>query len=261
MGRLHTMNRFVLITGASSGIGRATAVRLAAEGKHLILVARRKDKLDELASELKGKGKKAGMNVQVYALDVTDRKAVQTLFESLKKDELEAVINNAGAALGRDPLETASDDDLQGMIDLNISAFLQVAKLSIPFLRKTRGHLVNMGSIAGLEVYENGTTYCGTKHFVHAISKGLRQELLGSGVRVTTIAPGAVETEFSVVRFHGDAAKAKAMYQGFEPLRGEDIADAVWFALSRPPHVNIDQLTILATAQASATKIAKTGKK
>ncbi|MDD4287558.1 MAG: SDR family NAD(P)-dependent oxidoreductase [Candidatus Peribacteraceae bacterium] len=247
------MESYVLITGASSGIGRATAVRLAKEKKNLILVARRQEKLSALEKELKPEGVK----VVLRPLDLLDRKALEKMFNELKEFPLEAVINNAGKALGRDPLDKASDEDLQGMIDLNISAFLRVVLLSIPHLKKTQGHLVNIGSIAGLEIYENGATYCGTKHFVHAINQGARIDLLGSGIRVTEINPGNVDTEFSVVRYHGDTEKAKKVYQGYEPLHAEDVAEAIWYALSRPKHVNIQQIVIVPTAQTTTGKIAR----
>jgi NADP-dependent 3-hydroxy acid dehydrogenase YdfG len=248
------MQPFTLITGASSGIGKATAERLAKEGKNLILVARRAGKLETLRKALSS----AQVEVRVHALDLTDKDAVEALFAGFEGIAVEAVVNNAGAAYGKDSLETANDEDLQAMIDVNITAFLRVLRLAIPHLRRTQGHMVTIGSIAGIEAYAGGATYSGTKHFVHAATSGLRHDLLGSGIRVTEIAPGAVETEFSVVRFKGDAQKANAVYDGFEPLRPEDIADAIWYALSRPKHVAVAHMLILPTAQASVEKIAKT---
>ncbi len=240
---------YTLITGASSGIGEATARLLASQKRHLILVARRKEKLDELAQELR----QQGVDIIVYAVDLTIASDVEALFEQIGKHSIEAVINNAGAAFGRDPLEVATEKDIQGMIDLDISACVRVVRLSIPLLKKTAGHLVNLGSIAGREVYEGGLTYCGTKHFVHALTMGLRTELLGTGIRVTEIAPGAVDTEFSVVRYKGDKERAASIYKGYEPLHSQDVADAIWYALSRPKHVNIEHLLIMPTAQ-SGTK-------
>lgn len=250
------MKKYVLITGASSGIGEATARRLADENCDLILLARRKEKLDSLANDLKTKG----VDVLVQQLDITDTKALEAYFLELSTLSIQGVINNAGMALGKDPLDAADSADLQAMIDLNVSAFLHVAYLSIPHLKKTKGHLINLGSIAGKEVYVGGATYCATKYFVHAINEGLRLDLSGSGVRVTEIAPGAVETEFSAVRFKGDTQRASKVYQGYIPLRPEDIADAIWYAMSRPEHVNIQQLIIMPTAQASATTTALSSK-
>lgn len=241
------MKTFTLITGASSGIGEATARRLARDGRNLILVARRKDRLEALQKELS-----STVDVQIAGVDLTDRAATQSFFVSMRDRDIDAVINNAGRALGRDRLDAASMDDLQGMIDLNISAFTHVIRLSLPFLVKTKGHLVNLGSIAGLEVYEGGVTYCATKHFVRAMSHGLRIELVEQEVRVTEICPGAVETEFSLVRYKGDNKKAAAVYEGYEPLRPEDIADSIAYALSRPKHVNVDTMLVMPTAQARA---------
>lgn len=244
---------FTLITGASAGIGEATARLLAQNGRNLILIARRADRLTALKAELLT----SGVDVQTHVLDVTDAKAVDALFTSLSNTEIDAVINNAGAAVGKDRLESAMFEDLEAMIDLNVTAFLRIARCSLPLLRRTKGHLVNLGSIAGLETYDGGVTYCATKHFVHAASKGLRAEVLGSGMRITEISPGAVETEFSLVRFKGDAEKADAVYAGFDPLQAQDVAEAIWFALSRPAHVDIQHMLIMPTAQASVSTIAK----
>ena len=250
------MKTFVFITGASSGIGEAAAKRLAKEGKNLLLTARRKERLEKLEKQLK---RAHGIEVIVRACDLTDRAAVEKLFDAWGKYSVEAVINNAGKALGREPIELANFDDLQQTMDLNISAFLHVLKLSIPLLKKSQGHLVNIGSIAGVEMYENGVTYCGTKHFVHEVTRGIRLELSGSGVRVTEIAPGNVDTEFSRVRYKGDMERVRKVYEGFEPLHAPDIADAIWYALSRPRHVNIQHLLIMPTAQAGSGKIARKG--
>jgi NADP-dependent 3-hydroxy acid dehydrogenase YdfG len=193
----------------------------------------------------------------IHALDLTNKASVEALFATIESLRIEAVINNAGAAFGRDPLPDAADEDLEAMIELDITAFLRVARLCIPHLKKSHGHLLNVGSIAGLEVYEGATTYCGAKSFVHAVTKGLRIDLLGSGIRVTEIAPGNVDTEFSAVRYKGDLARAKKVYEGYEPLHAEDIAEAMWFALSRPAHVNIEHMLIMPTAQASAMRVAR----
>lgn len=248
------MHSYVLITGASSGIGEATARRFAAEGSSLVLVARRKDRLDALEKELEA----FGVDVIVKPLDVTDTGAREALFRELSPLTIRAVINNAGLALGTEALDKADPDDLQTMIDVNVSAFLHVARLSIPHLRTSQGHLVNIGSLAGKEVYAGGSTYCATKYFAHALSEGLRLDLSGSGIRITEIAPGKVETEFSSVRFKGDKARAKNVYEGYIPLHAEDIADAIWYAVSRPAHVNVQYMLIMPTAQASASSIART---
>lgn len=246
------MKSFTLITGASSGIGEATARRLASEGRNLLLVARRGDRLEALQREL------SAVEVRPLAVDLTDESAVEAMFAGLAQTPIDAVVNNAGRALGRDPFEKASWADLKGMLDLNVTAFLHVMHRSMPHLIRTKGHLVNIGSIAGLEVYEGGVTYCGTKHFVRAVTQGVRVELVEHEVRVTEILPGAVHTEFSAVRYKGDTARAEAVYEGFRPLSSEDVADAVAYALSRPKHVNIDQVLIMPTAQG---RIGKTLKK
>lgn len=246
------MNTYTLITGASSGIGEATARALAKEGRNLILVARRKEKIDALKSDL-GRS----VDVRTFDVDLTDMSAVDKMFAELSGLSIDAVINNAGRALGRDRVEVSQWNDLKGMLDLNVTAFLKVIHCSVPFLKKTKGHLVNIGSIAGWEVYEGGVTYCATKHFVRAVSQGLRVELVEHEVRVTEIQPGAVETEFSVVRYKGDTEKADTVYEGYDPLRPEDIADAVVYALSRPKHVTVDQMLVMPTAQARIGKIFK----
>jgi 3-hydroxy acid dehydrogenase / malonic semialdehyde reductase len=241
------MKAYTLITGASAGIGEATARKLASEGRNLILVARRADRLRALQNEL---GK---VDSKVYTLDVTDHKALEKMFAELKDISIDAVINNAGLAVGRDPFDQYDFQDVLPMIDVNITAFLKVAHLSLPFLKRSKGHLVNLGSIAGIEAYKGGAVYCGTKHFVHAFSRALRHDLLGTGVRITIIAPGNVETEFSVVRYKGDQAKADAIYSGWRHLKSEDIADAISHALNSPAHVDLEQITVMPTDQAGVT--------
>lgn len=250
------MKTYTLITGASSGIGEATARRLAKDGRNLILVARRQERLEALQKELE-----ASVDVRIAAVDLTDEAATSALFAGLQDLSIDVVINNAGRALGRDPFAAATWEDLRGMIALNVLGFLQVIHLSLPFLKKTKGHLVTLGSIAGLEVYEGGVTYCGTKHFVKAVTQGLRVELVEEEIRVTEILPGAVHTEFSDVRYKGDKAKSDAVYEGFDPLLPEDIADSIAYALSRPRHVNIDQLLIMPTAQGRVGKTLKRPRK
>ena len=240
------MQTYTLITGASSGIGEATTRRFAKEGRNLILIARREDRLKKLSSDLQT----FGIEIMVRALDVTDAEALENFFASLSATSIDVVVNNAGLALGTEPFDRYDFKDIQTMVDTNVTAFMHTAHLSLPFLKKTKGHLFNLGSIAGRETYAGGTVYCATKHFVHAFTGGLRKDLLGSGVRVTTIAPGRVETEFSVVRLKGDEAKAKKVYEGYRPLLPADIADAIWYAASRPRHVNIEEMLIMPTDQA-----------
>ena len=247
-------NHFALITGASSGIGLACALALAAEGKSLILVARRRESLEELKKEIESKH---AVKVLVYAFDLADSDSLNSFFQEIEAMEIDVLINNAGLALNKQPFDHCSWEDFDQMIEVNIKAFTRVAQLSIPHLKRTKGHIVNMSSIAGVEAYEGGSVYCASKAFVKMISKSLRIDLHGSGVRVTDIAPGNVETEFSKVRFKGDEERAEAVYQGYQPLSAQDIADTVLFALKRPPNVNIEYLLIMPTAQASAGRIYK----
>ena len=241
------MKTYSLITGASAGIGEATARLFAKEGRNLILIARREDRLTKLVEELDS------VDVKIFGVDVTDHSALETIFKHLNDVSIDVVVNNAGLALGRDTFDQYDFKDAETMIDVNITAFLKVAHLALPFLKKSQGHLVNLGSIAGIEAYKGGAVYCGTKHFVHAFSRALRQDLLGTGVRVTIIAPGNVETEFSVVRHKGDKAKADAVYQGWRHLKAEDIADAINYAVTRPKHVDIEHMTVMPTDQAGIT--------
>lgn len=240
------MKSFTLITGASAGIGEATARRFAKEGRNLILTARREDRLQALAADLK----KSGVEVIVRAFDITDSKGLEFFFAELKGKKIDVVVNNAGLALGTTSFDQYDCSDVDTMIDVNIRAFLRVAHRSLPFLKASKGHLINLGSIAGRETYAGGTVYCATKHFVHAFTEGLRKDLLGSGVRVTTVAPGRVETEFSLVRLKGDAKAARKVYEGYVPLRADDIADAIWYAASRLKHVNIEEMLVMPTDQA-----------
>ncbi len=242
------MKSYTLITGASAGIGEASARLFAAQGRNLVLIARREERLQKLKAEL------SNVDVKILAADVTDAAAMEKFFTTdLAGVSIDVVINNAGLALGRDPFDQYDFADVETMIDVNITAFLKIAHLSLPFLKKTKGHLINLGSIAGMKAYGGGAVYCGTKHFVHAFTEALRQDLLGSGVRVTTIAPGNVETEFSIVRHKGDKAIADAVYEGFEALQPVDIADAMWYAVSRPSHVNTELMQVMPTDQAGIT--------
>jgi 3-hydroxy acid dehydrogenase/malonic semialdehyde reductase len=180
---------------------------------------------------------------------------LETFFDAMQSIEIEALINNAGLALGKSSFEAYAWEDFDTMIDINIKAFTRVAQRAIPFLKQTQGHIVNISSIAGIEAYEGGSVYCASKAYVKMISKALRIDLAGTGVRVTDIAPGAVDTEFSTIRFKGDVEKAKTVYQGYMPLSAQDIADTIVFALSRPAHVNIEYMLVMPTAQASATRV------
>ncbi|MEZ2227805.1 MULTISPECIES: SDR family oxidoreductase [unclassified Microcoleus] len=252
-------NQIVLITGASSGIGAACAKIFARGGAKLILAARRIDKLDRLAKELVETGLIASAN-QIYLLelDVRDRpkveSAVNTLPEAWKA--IDILINNAGLSRGLDKLHEGNFQDWEEMIDTNVKGLLYMTRYIVPgMVNRSRGHVINIGSIAGRETYPKGNVYCATKAAVKAISEGLKQDLLGTPVRVTQIEPGLVETEFSNVRFHGDAEKAKNVYQGLTPLTGDDVGDVVYFCATRSPHVNISEILLVPTDQATATLV------
>lgn len=245
------MTKTALITGATSGIGRATATLFAANGIKLILCGRRQDRLEALRSDL-------GKQTEVHTLnfDVRDREAVFSAIESLPKpfSSIDILINNAGNAHGLDPIEQGSLDDWDAMLDINVKGLLYVSKAIMPkMVDRGSGHIINIGSTAGKEVYPKGNVYCASKHAVDAINQGMRIDLNPYGIRVGAVNPGLVETEFSNVRFKGDEARAQGVYQGFEPLRPEDIADIVYFVVTRPYHVNIADLIVMPTAQASST--------
>jgi 3-hydroxy acid dehydrogenase/malonic semialdehyde reductase len=249
------MAKIALITGATAGIGEACAQLFAREKYNLVLTGRRLNRLEKLAVSLK---KKYDTEVAVCSFDVRDREQVASNFESLpaKWKKVDVLINNAGLSQGLDPIQNGSLDDWDTMIDTNIKGLLYVSKVvSNWMIANGKGHIVNLGSIAGKEVYANGNVYCATKAAVDALSKGMRIDLLAHGIKVTAIHPGAVETEFSEVRFHGDKERAKKVYDGFEPLAANDIAETIWFVVTRPKHVNINDMLIMPTAQASATII------
>lgn len=244
-----------LITGATSGIGRATAEAFADLEYRLIVCGRRADRLNEIADEL-------GTKTEVYTLefDVRDRDDVETQIGSLPPDwqEIDVLVNNAGNAHGLSPIQDGNLDDWDAMIDGNVQGLLYVSKAVIPgMVARRRGHIVNISSIAGKQPYANGAVYCASKAAVEAISTGMRLDLTQHGIKITNIAPGAVETEFSLVRFKGDAGRAAQVYAGFEPLKADDIADAVVYAVTAPSHVTIADMTILAGAQAAATTIVR----
>ncbi|TZF84883.1 SDR family oxidoreductase [Pedobacter sp. BS3] len=247
------MSKIALITGATSGIGEACAELFAANGYNLILTGRRKDRLKSLAEKL---NKTYNVEIAEAAFDVRNRNAVHDNLNNLPPEwrNIDVLINNAGLSQGLDPVHEGDVTDWDTMIDTNVKGLLYVTKIVSGWMTgRKKGHIVNIGSIAGKEVYPKGNVYCATKHAVDALSQAMRIDLLPYGIRVTAIHPGAVETEFSEVRFKGDKERAKAVYKGYEPLVAADIADAIWYAVSRPPHVNINDMLIMPTAQANAT--------
>ncbi|MFP5210754.1 MAG: SDR family NAD(P)-dependent oxidoreductase [Acidobacteriota bacterium] len=244
--------KIVLVTGASSGIGAATALAFAAEGARLLLAARRASKLAEVASRTLERG---AASVHSIDLDVRHHHAVQTAIDDLPPEwaEIDVLINNAGLSRGLEKLYTGKTEDWDEMIDTNVKGLLYVSRAVIPgMVVRGRGHIVNLGSTAGDLPYPNGAVYCGSKAAVHAINDGLRQDLLGTPVRVTSVDPGTVETDFSLVRFRGDAGRAAKVYQGLTPLSAEDVADAIVWAVSRPDHVNIARITLTSVHQANS---------
>ncbi len=248
------MSKIALITGATAGIGEACAHVFAEQGYDLILVARREDRLSALADVLR---KKNSVRVETLKADVRNRAEVdqlETLPEEWKK--VDVLINNAGLSQGLDPINAGNITDWETMIDTNIKGLLYVTKIVSNWMIKHKsGHIINLGSIAGKETYQNGNVYCATKFAVDSLSKGMRIDLLPHKIRVTAIHPGAVETEFSEVRFKGDKERARQVYDGFEPLVAQDIAETIWFVASRPAHVNINDLLIMPTAQASTSHL------
>lgn len=245
---------FVLITGASAGIGKACAYALAEKKKNLILLARRKEKLEEIKKSLTAQH---DISVEIYVVDLTDKGAIDKFFDQIQGKSIDVLVNNAGVALGKDSFEEYDWKDFDRMIELNIKAFTYVAQKSIPFLKETKGHIINMSSVAGVEGYEGGSVYCASKAYIRMISKALRIDLAGTGIRVTDIAPGAVKTDISMIRFKGDVERAEQVYAGYIPLFAEDIAATVVFALEQPEHVTIEQVLIMPTAQASATRVVR----
>lgn len=251
------MSKIALITGASSGIGEACAKILAQHNYDLILAARRLEKIETLASKLTSA---YGIRTQCIKLDVRQAEEVEKQFNALPESwkAIDVLVNNAGLSQGLDPIHEGKLADWDTMIDTNIKGLLYVSRVVSPWMvERQSGHIVNIGSIAGKETYANGNVYCATKHAVDALNKAMRIDLLPYGIRVTGIHPGAVETEFSEVRFKGDTERAKKVYEGFEPLIATDIAEAIWFAVSRPAHVNINDLIIMPTAQANTSHLLK----
>jgi 3-hydroxy acid dehydrogenase/malonic semialdehyde reductase len=252
------MQKTVLITGATSGIGLACAKQFAANGHRLIITGRRKERLVETKEMI---SKQYGAEILILNFDVRDRKAVEKAISGLNSNwrDIDILINNAGLAVGFDPLQSSEIDDWERMVDTNIKGLLYISRAVLPgMIEKKSGHVINIGSIAGKEVYPNGNVYCATKHAVDALTKGIRIDTVQYGIKVTQIAPGAVETEFSVVRFKGDQQKADNVYKGFEPLHPENIAEVAHYVTTLPSNVNINDLIIMPTAQASATILHKT---
>lgn len=242
----------VCITGASSGIGAACAARFAAEGYRVILFARRLERVHALRNRIVATG------VEAYAaqMDVRDRASVTAALDALPPEwrEIDILINNAGLARGREAVHEASVEAWDEMIDTNLKGLLYVTRAITPgMVSRQRGHIINLGSLAGHDPYAGGTVYCGTKAFVSILSKAMKMDLVTHGIRVTSVDPGLVDTEFSTVRFSGDIGKAAQVYRGIEPLTAEDIADTIFFAASRPAHVNISEIVMMPTAQASST--------
>ncbi|MGB5980987.1 MAG: SDR family NAD(P)-dependent oxidoreductase [Nonlabens sp.] len=243
------------ITGATSGIGLATAKKLAEHQLRLIICGRNTNKLNELKNEL-------GSKVPVHTLefDVRDKKTVADKIKNLPAEfkHVDILINNAGNAHGLDPIDEGNDEDWDAMMDINVKGLLYVSQNIIPQMKeREKGHIINIGSTAGKEVYPKGNVYCGSKHAVDAITTGMRLDLNPYKIRVGAVNPGLVETNFSEVRFKGDSEKANKVYKGYKALQPEDIAEVILFAITRPPHVNIADLTVMCTAQASSTMVLK----
>lgn len=259
MASISLKGKIVFITGASSGIGAATALAFADKGARLLLSARRVSKLAETASMALDRGAQA---VHSFQLDVRNRHAVQRAIDELPAEwaEIDVLVNNAGLSRGMEKLYTGKTEDWDEMIDTNVKGLLYVTRAVVPgMVVRGRGHVVNMGSMAGEIVYPNGAVYCGSKAAVRAINDGLREDVLGTPVRVTSIDPGLVETEFSHVRFHGDAGRAAKVYQGLTPLTGEDVAEAILWAVMRPAHVNIARISLSTVHQANTLLVHREG--
>jgi NADP-dependent 3-hydroxy acid dehydrogenase YdfG len=248
------MTPIAVVTGASSGIGAATAIALGRHGYRIVVGARRVDRLERVAGE----------HGVALRLDVTEEESVNEFVAEIEQrfGRIDVLVNNAGGALGLNPIADAIDDEWMGMWKTNVLGLMWMTRACLPLLRKAKhGHIVNIGSIAGFETYRGGAGYTAAKHAVRAISRTLRLELNGEPIRVTEVAPGLVETEFSLVRFHGDRKRAKEPYEGIKPLTPEDIADCVLFAVTRPPHVDIDEIVVRPVAQANVVTVARKPKR
>ena len=251
------MNKIALVTGATSGLGRAIALRLAKEGYNVIIAGRRRERLEELEKEIEVK-----YESKVYSLcfDVRIYDQVEKAIEGLPDEwkNIDILVNNAGLAVGLAPIQEGEVDDWERMIDTNVKGLLYVTRIVSPIMvARKSGHIVNIGSVAGKSVYPNGAVYCATKYAVNALHQGMRMDLLPYNIRVTQVCPGAVDTEFSLVRFKGDQQRADQVYEGFDNLVADDIAEAVSFAVSQPAHVNIQDMLVMPTAQATGNMFYK----
>lgn len=252
------MQKTVLVTGATAGFGKAIALRFAKEGHRIIAAGRRQERLDQLVKEIQD-----NYNTEAISLvfDVRSEAAVNEAIESLDTNwrSVDILVNNAGLASGLDPIQDGSTEDWDKMIDTNVKGLLYVSRAIIPIMTERQtGHIINIGSTAGKEVYPNGNVYCASKHAVDAISKGMRIDLLKHGIKVTQIAPGAAETEFSIVRFHGDVQRAKDAYIGYQPMTADDIAELVYYSTTLPQHLCINDLVVTSLAQANSYLIHRT---
>lgn len=248
------MNKTALITGATSGIGKATALKAAEAGFDIIITGRRGDRLQALAQEIRRKG----VDALPLQFDIRNPHEVQAAVDALqgKWREISVLVNNAGLAVGVSPLQEGILDDWERMIDTNVKGLLYITRAVAPLMiARNAGHIVNLGSIAGKEVYPGGNVYCATKHAVDALSRAMRTDMLKHNIKVTNIAPGMVETEFSIVRYKGDKAAADKVYQGLTPLTNDDIADTILFAITRPPHVCLNDIVIMPAAQANSRDV------
>lgn len=246
------MQKIILVTGATSGFGEATAMRFAKEGHRLIITGRRADRLEQLKSKIQNEFR---TEVTSLNFDVRDQAAVKKALSSLDEQwkKIDVLVNNAGLASGLDPIQNGDTEDWEKMIDTNVKGLLYVSKEIMPWMvaRKT-GHIINIGSTAGKEVYANGNVYCASKYAVDAITKGMRVDLLPYGIKVTQIAPGAANTEFATVRFHGNKEKAKAVYHGYQPMSAQDIAELIYYSTTLPAHLCINDLVVTSLAQANS---------
>lgn len=244
------MNKTVLITGATAGFGKATAELFAENGDHLIITGRRQERLDLLSKNLT---LKHGVEVTTLCFDVRDNNAVVKAINSISHKKIDILINNAGLASGIDKIQDGLLDDWEKMIDTNIKGLLYVSKAIVPLMVKQKsGHIINIGSTAGKETYEKGNVYCATKHAVDALSKSMRIDLLGTGIKVTQVCPGAAETEFSEVRLHGDVKAAKNVYNGYDPMTAEDVASIIYYTTTLPKNLCINDLVVTSLAQANS---------
>jgi len=244
--------KFIVVTGATAGIGKAVAQIMAESGANLMLTGRREERLEELSTDLKDE---YDVEVGIASFDVRDRDACKTFIDSLETP-VDILVNNAGLAAGKDPIDDADFEDWDTMIDTNIKGLLSMTRFISPLMKKRgKGHIINIGSIAGHEAYQGGSVYCATKHAVKAITEAAKKDLHGTGIRVSMVSPGLVNTEFSTVRFHGDKEAADQVYENMHPLVARDIAEIVHFVANRPEHVDIMDTLVLPTAQSSATMV------